>query len=202
MSIISLGTLKAWAATNLDTSKDDVLTRCISAATLWLQRRTGRVFEQAAYTRYFDGEGAGGKGIDTIFLDPGHRPVMYDPTGTPAIALTVTEDGTELDEAIGYNTTADVIIVGANLDEPCRLIRNSGTWAPGKQNIEVEYTAGWLAANVPAEIGEVICEVAWLFFQSPSWLGKGAIGKAGSSVSIEKELPAWSKEIIEGLRVY
>lgn len=196
--LISPAALKSWAAPNMDGQRDEELARICQAAQSWLESRTRRVFEQTAFTRYFDGKDGSGFARRDIFLDPGHRPVVH----SGATLVTVTEDGTALTVATGYSTSAGVILVNANVDAPCILRRNDCDWSGGIQNIAVTYTAGPASTGEAAIVGtQLMLEIAWLMFSSALWVGKTSVSKAGESVSWEKQLSPLSLEMIRSLTV-
>lgn len=197
MALTTVATVKAWGEPTLDSRNDDVLSDCIDAAEALIERVTGRVLNQASFTRYFSGGEAVGRGRDTIYLQQGHRPVIH----SGGDLVTVTEDGSALTVAVGYSATANVILSGVNEDKQCALRRNYSVWSNAAyDNITVTYKAGWTTSTVPNDVKQLIAEVAWLIFRSPGWLGKASTSKAGTAVSFEKDLTPQSAAVISQLR--
>lgn len=201
MALTSVARVKDRFSPSMDGTRDALLERFVSAAADWIGQTGGVQLDRATYTRVFDGRRAGGPCRDLIELDSRHRPVIH----AGGDLVTVTEDGVGLTVATGYSQTADVILVGANdFNAPVRLYRRGGPWSCGEsQNVTVTYEAGYDGsdlANIPGRIQSLAEEVAWLLFQSQSWVGKGTEAAAGRSVSWEKALSPLARETLGELR--
>jgi hypothetical protein len=190
--------LRSWFNVQLDPLRDTELERCLVAAGTWVTAATGRDIEQANYVERLDGSQAKGRGCEILYLNAGRHPITYP--GSGATLLTVTEDGTALTLAEGYSTTAGVLVVNANLDAPCRLVRNGTAWSDGAQNIAVAYQAGFASASVPAWIKQTVYEVALHLFKSPAWIGQAAQSAAGAAVTFQKDLSPFAQDSLRRLR--
>ena len=185
----------------MDGTRDALLAQFVTAAGDWIAQTGGVALDRATYTRVFDGCRALGPKRDYFDLDSRHRPVIH--AGGDLVA--VTEDGVSLTVATGYSVTAAVVLIGANdFNAPARLYRRNQAWSDAEpQNVTVTYKAGYDGsdlANIPGRIQALAEEVAWLLFQSQSWVGKGTEAAAGRSVSWEKQLSPLSLQILAELR--
>lgn len=205
--------LEAWAEGKLDGATDAVLERCLLAATVYFEQQTSRVFAKpgSAYSTVLNGNDADGKLGEILLLPRGHRPVIHS---TPDF-VTVTENGVSLTVAIGYSTTADVIVEHANEDKRARLIRRPtvrpmlaydqfveklGYWAPGIQNITASYYAGYASGSIPEDVEQAVCEIALLLYRNPNLVGVASKGRAGHSAALTKELPPTVVAVIAARR--
>jgi hypothetical protein len=196
LAITTIALVKARYSPALDSTRDAALTTALAEAVDWVQRRTGRVIEEASFVEYFNGDGQ-----RRLLLHPGHRPVLHESTKY----VTVTDSGTALtvNNALGYNTTADVFIEHITQDRQCVVHYESG-FSVGVQNITVTYSAGWganQAGVVPDEIVALVNEVTWLIFQSGSWVGRSQASGSRDSVTWEKTLTPVSQAVIQALEV-
>jgi hypothetical protein len=168
-----------------------VMTDCIAAAGEEIIEATSRIWEKATQTQVFDGESAAGKCGELLILR--RFPVTY-----PADAVTVSENGVSLVVAAGYSTSAGVIVKGAGLEDRCRLVRTTGAWAPGVQNITVGYTAGFTA--IPTRIKYVAKELSWLYYQEGRKVGIDNVAQGGSSRGLAHKLSDLSRDILAQAR--
>ena len=204
MSLATVSGVMSWIRKDIDPNRQSELERCCSAATSFLAALTDRTLERTTKVVYFDGDVALGGGRE-LWLHPGHRPVLH----TGADLVTVESNGSALSVAVGYTTTAGAVLVGANEDRPCRLVRYAGIWPTGIQNIKVTYKCGWQTDRsvvadtqpVPLGVEQLANEIAWLMFVSPSWLGLSNVSHAGAAVSISNDLSPASKRMLDNLIV-
>ena len=182
--------LKAWASPDLDSSRDAELALCVTRASVWVEEQSSWVIGTVTYTaKAFDGDEIRGP---NLFLPTRHRYVA-----TPSA---ITENGTALTIATGYDTSADVIATGLlDRNEQARLQRR-GSWSAGLQNIAVTYVAGYAAGSIPADIEQLANEVAWIFFKAPMSIGRSTVTKAGHAATIDKALTPLSLMTLERLR--
>lgn len=196
MSLIDNTVIQSWLRKDIDPAYEAEMDRCCAAAVDWVEAQTGRILDAASKTAYLDGDDAGGARRDILYLPSAWRPVTH----SGSTAMTVVQNATTLSLGIGYSTTVDVQIDGANEDRPCRLVRRQGVpWLGGLQNITVTATVGYTAATLPADIAQLIAELALLFFRTPDWLGKVSVSKSGASASIVNELSEASKATLAGM---
>ena len=195
----------AWAKQTVKDEYQAALQSAIDAAGSMLETLTNRVLIRATKTVYFDGKRALGNS-DELWLDPGHRPVLH--TGSDLVTVSV--NGSSLTVAASYSTTAGVMLVGANEDSPCRLIRQFGPWTTGIRNIVVSYKCGFqtdpaLTATdtfpVPSNIKQLANEMSWLVFNSASLLGKQNVSHAVAAVTLSNELSPYGKAVLEAITV-
>jgi hypothetical protein len=197
----------SWAKKTLETAAQTEMTACIAHAQSWIAHQAGlRSLEKeaAAVTEYVDGSK-----IDNpyeIYLSAACRPAWH--TGTGSDLMTVVESGVTLTPAIGYSTTAGVILSGVNSFERVRLSRVGGwVWSRGlTDNIAVTLKCGFDSSTtagtnpLPFDVKRLVTEVAWLVYNSSSWVGKSSISKAGTSVSIADELSPAGQSTLDWLR--
>lgn len=188
MALTTLTKVKDWYNGQINESRDAELTLAISRASAWIARVTGRIIENddTTYTERFDGAEA--YGGDTLYLLPGRRPVVF-------ADVAVTEDGTALTTAQGYNATAGVWVVNAGEDRQCILKRN-GVWSSGfgMQNIVVTYKCGY--TTIPVDIEQLANEVSLLFYLSPKWVGSSSVAREGASTVWEKSLTPLARQTL------
>lgn len=188
--------------TTFDPARQDELARCIAAATSILARVTGRQMERVTRSLSLNGNDACGKDGELLFLPKGDRYVLH--TTGPNL-ITVTENGSSLAMLTGYTNAAGCLVVDANVDRPCQLIRTTGYWTPGYQNILVGYKCGWTVDDgadpqpVPDYVIQLANCVAWKLFQEPAWLGKLNVSNAGSAVTLSSDLPPEEAAILSSL---
>lgn len=185
--------LKAWANPSMVDTRQAEVERCIVAASAFIASVAGRVVEKAAFTEYLDGSKALGKYRNLFYLPARYRMVEH-PTG-----FTISENGVSLTSAVGYSNNAEVILTGANRDLTCTLTKRSGSWADGTQNIAVTFNAGYGSAAIPADVAQLANEMAWLFFNSPEWVGTAQKSSQGGSVTFDKELTQASRWVLQNL---
>ena len=202
--------LKTWQRQRLDSADADLLTRLLNAATDYIVERTGQLWSKAAHTRYFDGSNADGRYRDLVIVPRPYIPGWYDGGSDDVV---VTENGTALTVAVGYTTSADVLISYANDAKRRMRLRRRGTnpanlladapttpgWATGYQNIAVTLNA--VADGAPADLVQAAYALAALFHDDPSRLGKTSSSKAGSAASFEGDLPLLYRRAIESRAV-
>ena len=157
-AIVSLATLKAWVP-QARGGDDDDLRRLISAATAWIESRTGRLFVSAEVTEWHEHRGIGGSHACGGQWGGPYPLSRHDETlvtrYAPIVSVdTVTENAIDLSVASEYSTDADVL---AYLEKG-ELVRRSSRWARGHLNVKVIYTAGY--SEMPPEIVQLCCEVA------------------------------------------
>lgn len=199
MALVTIAEVKTFVAgdgvTDITGVNDTVLTECVLAAGEEIVESTSRIWEKASQTEVLDGDAAKGKCGEILTLR--RFPVVYAP---PTDALTVTENGVSLVVAAGYSLSAGVIVKGHGLEDRCRLVRATGAWAPGIQNITVVYPAGF--ATVPARIKYVAKELSWLYYQEGRKVGLGSVSEAGSSRGLVHQLSELSRDILAQARRY
>lgn len=197
MPLVTIAEVKTWVAgdgvSDITGVNDTVLTECVLAAGEEIIEETSRIWEKAAFTEVFDGDAAKGKSGEILTLR--RFPVTY-----PGDAITVTENGVSLVVAAGYSLSAGVIVKGHALEDRCRLVRTTGAWAPGIQNITVGYSAGF--ATIPSRIKFVAKELAWLYYQEGRKVGLGSVAQAGSSRGLVHQLSQISRDILAQARRY
>lgn len=210
---LDLDGLRSWGRSGLDTVEDAALQLCLDAALQDVERQTGRGVALTQRTVYLNGDDADGRTGEILRLPGGYRPLRYDGA---TYTVTVVENGTALTVARGWDTTAQVILVGVDEDVVPKLLRNpqqgpvlvgdsyeSGwrRWASGVQNIAVTYKAGWDTAAVPDQIGELVFELALLNWRSASHTGASAKSKGGNAVSLTGDLSAKALRTLASLKV-
>lgn len=195
MALTDLDIVKQWANPSMDSARDDELDRCCDAASDWVKRVANWEIEQASYTLYLNGVDAIGSGCNVLLVPAKYRPVIH----SGATLVTVTEDGSALSVAASYDTTKDVMLLGANFDTRLELAKPSSPWSRGYANVAVSFDAGYASGSVPEDVVQLATEVALLMFRSPNFAGKSSKTGRGGSVSFEKALTPWSLATLERL---
>lgn len=196
MALFDIDDLKRWANPSMDGQRDEELLRCADAATAWFKRVAQWEIESAAHTIYLDGNDAVGSVRNILHVPFKYRPVVH----SGETLVTVSEDGTSLTVGVGYDTDADVIVVNANVEDQCELVKPSTSWSSGYQNITATLTAGYAAASIPDDVTQLVMEATLLMFKSPAWIGKVSQTSQAGSISFEKELTPQSAALLNRLR--
>lgn len=188
--LTTLALLKAWADPSIDASRDTELEACIDRASVWVEEQSAwDIGARANRSETFDGDDIQ---TTTLFLPSRYRYVTNIDS--------VTENGTALTVAEGYDTSADVIATGLDLRHGQARLQRRGSWSAGIQNIVVQFDYGYATASVPKDIVQLANEVAWLMFKSPHWIGRSTVSKAGHSATLEQSLTPLSMMTLERLR--
>ena len=199
--------VRNWARGKLQGALDPGLSETILAAGAWFERAVGRSFLKRTYTTLLDGSRSSGTVGAVLYLPREHTPVIH----SGAELVTVTENGQARTVALGYSTTADVIVVGANERKRCKLLRSPrsypslvgeafeaavGYWAPGYQNIAVTYKAGYSEAEIPDDVKLAVAEITTKMYMEPVKVSKSSSARGGAAVSFLDELSAQTRETI------
>ena len=188
--------MKASGLPGIDGLADDVLNRCIEAATEEIERICfPRHFIKATYaSQWYDGALACGRNNDELWLE--QYPIV---TGT---SVTVKENGVVLTLGTGYDTSG----VFQVLREDARgLLRRRGGhnevmlaefdgirfrgWRGGRQNIEVTYTAGYDLGSVPKDLEQACIELTLLVYKQARRSGTAGSSMASGSIEVAEKLP-------------
>lgn len=127
-------------------------------------------------------------------------------TGTP----TVQENGVNLVVALGYSTSADVIV---DQDEGLFYRRpgttsgmvlggRPGRWAEGVQNLVFGYSSGYAQDSIPGDI-KLVAKYATIMIWKHSdkkTVGIGSRAQGQGSVSLLEDLPDFYKRILDARR--
>jgi hypothetical protein len=203
MALALVSDVASWIGKDIDAARQGELTSCIAAAQSWIASQAGlRSLEKetTAVTAYIDGKDANG---EELWLPSEIRPVWH----TGSDLMTVVESGTALTPlAIGYSSTASVVLRGVNSFDRVCLYRVGG-WIWNRftpQNIAVACKVGWHADTgaliVPADVKRLVVEVAWLQFNSFNWVGRQNVSKAGTAITIENDLSPFARAVLDNLR--
>ncbi len=193
-TIITTAEYKNLVNPSMTADRDTELQAAINAAAAWFRRVADWELEQTAYTLNLDGNDAIGPSHNVLLAPAKYRPV--DHAGTP---VTVTEDGTALTVATGYDASADVILVGVDRNERMELVKPNANWSRGYQNVAVTLTAGYASGSIPAEVKQVVIEVSRLFFNMPQMAGKQSKSSRAGARSFEKELSPQSQLYLQAV---
>jgi len=195
MALFALVDLKSWANPSMDSARDEELTRCVDAAAAWLKTVARWEIEQDEVTIYLDGHDAAGPHDNVLHVPFKYRPVVH----SGETLVTVEEDGSALTVGVGYDTSADVIVVNANEAEQCELVKPSSPWSRGYQNVKAVITAGYAAASIPEDVKQLAMEVSLLMFRSPAWIGKASQTAQAGTVTFQKDLTPQSAALLQRL---
>jgi hypothetical protein len=149
--------------------------------------------DETALTVYLDGQARIGPYNNILLLPVKYRPIVH--TGSDLV--TMTEDGSALNVGVGYDASANVILVGQNVNQRCELVKPLSHWSLGYQNVVVTVPkAGYAAGSIPSDIEQLATEIALLIFRSPSWIGKASKSTRGGSLTYAKDLTPQSVEVL------
>lgn len=168
---------------------DENFTRCVEAASTWLERVCHRRFKSGTYTALHSGDRA------RQYSDGSYLYLADPVTGfsiLPVTSLTsVSEDGVALTSYVLNAAPAfedgEAVLVHAAGGRLRRVTISSGrpaprAWAAGLANLKVVCTAGYLEAvepKVPEDLIQLAIELAWLFYREGGRLGVESLTEGG-----------------------
>lgn len=171
MPITTLATVKEYLGLT-GTEEDSLLNRLIDWATDFIHSYCGRIFPQGSYDEYYDGDGTEG-------LLSQQFPI-------------VSVSSLEVDGVVKDSTS---LVIYA----PLGLIRlKSGTFPKGKQNVRLQYTAGY--ATLPKDLEHACIELVSLKYYDRGRERLGVEGREG--VSFVSQLPSEIKQVLELYKRY
>lgn len=172
---------------------DENFTRCVEAASTWLERVCHRRFKSGTYNALHSGDRA------RQYSDGSYLYLADPVTGfsiQPVTSLTsVSEDGVALTSYVLSNAPVfedgEAVLVYAGNGRLRRVTISSGrpvprAWASGLANIKVVCTAGFKTEEEPAppdDLVQLAIELTWLFYREGGRLGvesltEGSLGMA------------------------
>lgn len=201
MALVYPSDLDSMLGKNIASERQAEVSACIEVAQSWIARSAGvRAIEKEATNTTIYLSGCDAYGTE-LWLPPEVRPVWN--SGSDLIA--VTQDGITLSTAASYSAGTGVIVRFAETDKRVLLDRPFGwsTWGPS--NVAVTCKVGYdmlgsAILGVPPSVWQLIREVAYYIFLTPSLMGKASTSKAGASISIERDLSPMSLQTLEALR--
>lgn len=160
--LTTLATVRAYlpGIDALDTQFDDLLTRLITAVSTQFATEVGRVLASATATEVYSGHG--GQRLTT--------------KRWPITAVTsVYVDGELVPERPAVGESGWVI------DEETSICLDGSFWSRGLQNVEVEYTAGYV--TIPGDVEQAVVKMVCLQFTDRNRIGQASRSMTGESVS-------------------
>lgn len=211
--LTTLGTVINWGPTIKGiTAEDANLTRCLVAATAWLERATRRNLVTGTFTAWHSGDRAA-RFEDTLYLaDPASRYALLPVTAVSSI----TEDGTALGIILatdaGPFADGEHALVSLAQGTVQRVSVSSGkisikAWASGTMNIRVACTAGYTVrtdsaeGNVPAQLEQAVCEITRQFYLEGSRTGAESYQAEGVDARFVRLLSPLTKQAIDQFRL-
>ena len=193
---------------------DDVHTAdvqlCIDGASDAIERWTNRRFLTADYEAWHDG-------TSTLRVADVYRADLYlaDPDNgfatLPVSAVTaVEEDGVALTPILMHAGATLVDGESAVIFKERGIIRratvSSGSisytsWATGIANVRVEYTAGYALEAMPESLQRLCIHLTNMIYRESFRGGIASQVDMGASVSYERLLPPWAKDIIASFQL-
>ncbi len=73
-------------------------------------------------------------------------------------------------------------------------------WAAGRQNIQVAWTGGYEAEEIPADLVQLVCELSFRLFQEGPQAGKSSAALMGQSEAFMKDLSPQGRMSFQALR--
>jgi len=201
VALVTVAEVKARMAPAQDGSKDAEIALCVAGAQQYVVQGARLEAPATAATVHLNGCDAEGGAV--LYMPPGQRRMV---THAGEDLVTVKENGTALTVAatLGYSTSAEVMLDGANQDRVCRLVRGNSTsiirWAWGYQNIEVVFKSGYTSANVPDHIKHLLCAVAWKMFTGGTIHQVSSVSDPSGSTVLDRSLSPIERDILEDLR--
>lgn len=189
--LVSAGTFKKAYAPGTSGLDDEVIERCLIAATdeIYLEIRPRILIAPLTpYVEPHNGDKAAGRCREELHLKQYPSPV--------AGIVSIKENGIALTFGVGYSTTLDVLVY----PERGILVRRVGSlsthWLPGMQNIEVTYTPDYTQNALPADIAQACIEKAARLFKEPIHAGQDDVNRLGGGARYSGELPERTKRVI------
>lgn len=136
MAYTDKGTIQKYLTVDINNSFDSQITSWIASVQAWIDRYTGKSFEAASQTRYYDTDGCSELFIDSF-------------VGTPVIEI-LNADGTNFDTLV-EGAANDFVAYPLNTTEKNRIVLTSSKFPHGKRRLKVTATFGFSAA-VPDDI--------------------------------------------------
>ncbi|HZL59440.1 MAG TPA: hypothetical protein VFC38_07040 [Stellaceae bacterium] len=167
--LTTLANVKAWLSPPLTTTNDDaLLTRLVTAASQFIQSWLGRTIAEATYMETRDGPGG-----TRLFLR--NRPVVS--------VAAVTVDGVAVPASSPPPTGAGYLFDDSSL----YLVGHA--FSRGRQNVTVNYTAGFAAT--PPEIEQACIALVALRYKERDRIGQVSKNLGGEVVAFaQKDVPA------------
>lgn len=160
------------------TEHDDLLEALSLSVSAWIERYTGRKFEQATATEYFDG------GTKELFL--GSFPII----SVTSVKQNVGTQNTPVWQTISAEEYVKYF--------PTGVILHTSVFPSGDQNIEVVYVAGY--AVLPEDIKHLAKELIGRRFNQRKAQGIKAESIGSARIDWNTELTEEQKMILENYR--
>lgn len=176
--IISLSETKEYLGLAGTTGNDTLLTALITRVSSWMERLLGRKIESGSVTEYFDG------GSNEIMLN-----------NFPVSAVTTVKYNAGTQSAPSWQTIAAANYT-AYLSEG--IVKHSSVFPEGNRNIEVVYTAGFVA--IPGDIALLALELVGRVFNARKAQGMKSESLGSARIDWNSELTEEQKMIIGSYR--
>jgi len=157
---------------------DPILTRLITAVSVWIENYLDRTILTASYTAYLDG-----KGGELLALK------NYPVTAVSTVEI----DGAVIPSAVGLPTA-----MGYDFTDYSIVLRGY-RFTRGAKNIKVAYTAGF--ASVPGEIEQACIDLVSYWYRGRGWIGEQSKILGTQNVTYQvKDMPAQVKSVLDSLK--
>jgi hypothetical protein len=191
-AITDLDSVKSWVPATQGVD-DEVLERSLDTASLLIEKWCGRRFLSATYAARHSGSLA--------FGCLGEKLELADPeTGllTPYVSDidVLLENGVSVSTVLLTTTSVangQYAIYGPRLPTLKRVVFSgdipaSTNWQPGEGNIQIQYTAGYAAEDMPADISQACIELTWLIYFEGARSGMSSRNASTGSASFDRQL--------------
>lgn len=136
MAYTDKGTIQKYLTVDIDTSFDTQITSWIASVKAWIDRYTGKTFEAASSTKYYDTDGCSEIIIDSF-------------VGSPTVEI-LNSDGTTF-ESLTEGAGDDYVTYPLNTTEKNSIVLVSSKFPHGKRRLKVTATFGF-STTVPDDI--------------------------------------------------
>lgn len=207
-AIVDIATVQA-AMLVTDSTHTSALQLCIDGASDAIERWTRRRFLTASHAAWHDGSAAGemgGVARNALYLA---EPETCFATLPVSAVSSITEDGTSLNVILMHAATTftngEAAVVFTDRGIVRRAVVTGGeiaytSWSSGSANIKTAYTAGYALASMPQALQLVCIDLTQRIYRESFRLGVASQNDMGASVSYERLLPPWAKDMLSSFK--
>ena len=201
-AMVSLSDVLAWGP-QTEGVDEEVMSRCIDAASELIEQMTGMRFLEADYVAQHSGNKATGGWAETLWLAD---PVLGLATPNVTEVTLLTENDVVLETILIPSAVSIAAMDGALIDtHRGTAVRGewSGgglchkSWTAGNSNITISYTAGWAQDAMPDDIKHAAIELSKFIYRDGFRVGVSSMAGGGASASYRLQLSAASNQALD-----